>query len=180
MMTEFWDQLLRLTVRNVLLGGGWVFLILFAVCSIGLNGGQAGEKIVVGEVEDVILLPWGVKLPARIDTGASLSSLDARELRVEGGYAEFKLSKKYGGMKIRLPIVDWLIIRSSEASERRPIVEVELCIGSKRVHARVNLNDRSTVKYPLLIGRNALKENFIVDCMQERCSPPSCPEVSPK
>ena len=138
------------------------------------------RRLIVGEVEDVILLPWGIKLPARIDTGAATSSLDARDLKVEGGVAEFRLSKKYGGMQLRLPVVDWLTIRSSEASEERPIVEVEFCIGSKRVRTRVNLNDRSTVRYPLLIGRNALKENFVVDCMQERCSPPSCPEVLQK
>jgi hypothetical protein len=179
-MIELWNQLFRFTVKNILPWGGWLLFILLVACSIGSKGVQAGEKIVVGEVEDVILLPWGVKLPARIDTGASLSSLDAQDLKVEGGFAEFRLSKKYGGMQLRLPIVDWLTIRSSEASEQRPIVEVELCVGSKRVRTRVNLNDRSTVRYPLLIGRNTLKENFIVDCMQERCSPPSCPEASSK
>ncbi len=179
-MIEHLDQVFRFTIKTIFLWGGWAFPIFFVVGLIGSTGVQGEERVVVGEVEDVILLPWGVKLPARIDTGASLSSLDARDLRVRGGFAEFKLSKKYGGMQLRLPIVDWLTIRSSEASEKRPIVEVELCIGSKRVHTRVNLNDRSTVRYPLLIGRNALKENFLVDCTQERCSPPSCPEVSPK
>ncbi|HSB07227.1 MAG TPA: RimK/LysX family protein [Thermodesulfobacteriota bacterium] len=136
----------------------------------------AGEKIIIGEVEDVILLPWKIRLPARIDTGAATSSLDAQELKVGGGFAEFKLSEKFGGRQLRLPIVDWRHIRSSEARERRPIVEIEFCIGPKRVRARVNLNDRSKVKYPLLLGRNILKENFVVDCTQERCSPPSCPE----
>jgi hypothetical protein len=179
-MTEFWNQLFRFDIRNILPAAGWAFLTLFALVLIGFEGLQAGEKVVVGEVEDVILLPWGVKLPARIDTGAALSSLDARDLKIEGDFAEFKLSKKYGGLQLRLPIVDWLAIRSSESSEKRPIVEVDLCIGSKRVRTRVNLNDRSTVRYPLLIGRNALKENFVVDCMQERCSPPACPEVPPK
>ncbi len=139
---------------------------------------HAGEnKIVLGEVEDVILLPWGAKLPARVDTGAAMSSLDARDLKVKDGFAEFSLSKKHGGLQLRLPIVDWLTIRSSEASEQRPIVEIEFCIGPKRVHTRVNLNDRSTVKYPLLLGRNTLKEDFIVDCMRDRCSPPACAGV---
>ena len=159
----------------------WIFLLFFAAFYWGASDVlHAGEKIVVGEVEDVLLLPWGIKLPARIDTGAALSSLDARDLKVKDGFAMFKLGKQYGGMQLRLPIVDWLDIRSSETSERRPIVEVELCIGPKRVRTRVNLNDRSKVRYPLLIGRNTLKENFVVDCMQERCSPPACPEVSSK
>ena len=154
-------------------------LVFLMMVFMAISGPVHAEekKIVVGEVEDVILLPWGIRLPARIDTGAAISSLDARDLKVENGFAEFKLSKKYGGLQLRLPIVDWLIIRSSEASEQRPIVEIEFCIGPKRVHTRVNLNDRSTVKYPFLIGRNTIKEDFIVDCMRERCSPPSCPGV---
>jgi len=179
-MIEFVSPMLRFIAKNVFLSGGSVFLIFLAFLLVGTTGAYAGEKTIVGEVEDVILLPWGIKLPARIDTGAATSSLDARDLRVEGGVADFKLSKKYGGLQLRLPIVDWLTIRSSEASEQRPIVEVEFCIGSKRVRTRVNLNDRSTVRYPVLIGRNALRENFVVDCMQERCSPPSCPEVLKK
>jgi len=159
----------------------WIFLLFFVTFYWGASDVlHAGEKIVVGEVEDLILLPWGIKLPARIDTGAALSSLDARDLKVEDGFAKFKLAKQYGGMQLRLPIVDWLYIRSSEASEQRPIVEIDLCIGPKRIRTRVNLNDRSKVRYPLLIGRNTLKENFVVDCMQERCSPPACPEVSSK
>jgi hypothetical protein len=179
-MAELLDQLFRSVVRTILTGGGWVAFTLFALVLLGFEGVHANEKVVVGEVEDVILLPWGVKLPARIDTGAALSSLDARDLKVEGGFAEFKLAKKYGGLKLRLPVVDWLTIRSSEASEDRPIVEVEFCIGSKRVRTKVNLNDRSTVRYPVLIGRNTLRDNFVVDCTQERCAPPSCPEVPKK
>jgi len=177
-MIELGSPILRCVTKGFFQSGGPVVLVFWALLLIGYAGVHAADdKTIVGEVEDVILMPWGIKLPARIDTGAATSSLDARDLKVEGGLAEFKLSKKYGGMTLRLPIVDWLTIRSSEASEERPIVEVEFCIGPKRVRTRVNLNDRSAVRYPVLIGRNTLKENFIVDCMQERCSPPVCPEV---
>jgi hypothetical protein len=179
-MIEFGSPIFRFIAKNLFLPGGMVFLAFLSLLWVGTAGASANDKTILGEVEDVILMPWGIKLPARIDTGASTSSLDARDLKVEGGVAEFKLSKKYGGMQLRLPVVDWLIIRSSEAREERPIVEVEFCIGSKRIRTRVNLNDRSTVRYPVLIGRNALKENFVVDCMQERCSPPACPEVLKK
>jgi len=141
---------------------------------------EAGDKVTIGLVEDVILLPWGVKLPARIDTGAATSSLDARELTIKDNIAEFRLPEKYGGLQLRLPIVDWKTVRSAEARKRRPIVEVELCVGPKHVRVRVNLTDRSRVKYPLLLGRNVLKENFVVDCMRSRCAPPTCPEVQRK
>ncbi len=66
---------------------------------------EAGEKITVGLVEEVILLPWGVKLPARIDTGAAVSSLDARDIVIKGNTVDFRLPEKYGGLQISLPVV---------------------------------------------------------------------------
>jgi hypothetical protein len=141
---------------------------------------ESAERVTIGLVEDVILLPWGLRIPARIDTGAATSSLDARELTIRENMAEFKLPAKYGGMQLHLPIVDWKTIRSAEARDRRPIVEIELCVGPKRLHARVNLNDRSQVKYPLILGRDILRRNFSVDCMKSHCAPPTCPEVKAK
>ena len=142
-----------------------------------LTAGSAGaeEKTVLGGVEDVILLPWGIKLAARVDTGAAKSSLDAREIKVHDDVIEFKLPEKYGGLQIRLPNIGWRHIRTPEGLERRPLVELEICLGSKRFRTLVNLTDRSMVKYPLILGRNFLKENFLVDVKRERIHPPNCP-----
>jgi hypothetical protein len=157
--------------------GLMLFLLLSTFFLLAGDKGNAGQKITVGEVEDVLLLPWRVKLPARIDTGAATSSLDARELKVKNNMAEFKLPKKYGGMLLRLPVIGWQHIRSADFKERRPVVEITLCIGPKLIRTQVTLNDRSTVKYPLIVGRNILKDNFVVDCVQSHCLPPSCPEA---
>jgi hypothetical protein len=162
----------------------------FKACSIifllnvfafwGGNRVEAEERTRIGLVEEVILLPWGVRLPARIDTGAAQSSLDARELTIKDNMAEFKLPEKYGGLRLRLPILTWQTIRTAESQERRPVVEIELCVGPRHLRTRVNLNDRSRVKYPLIIGRNILRGNFVVDCMKSKCAPPSCPEAPSK
>ena len=157
-----------------------VDLMLFLVLAILLlpsGKGIAGEKITIGEVEEVVLMPWGLRLPARIDTGAATSSLDARELNVENNIAEFRLPKKFGNLQLHLPVVEWQSIRSADFAERRPVVEITLCMGSKLIRAQVTLNDRSRVSYPLIIGRNILKDNFVVDCTRSNCSPPKCPEV---
>ncbi len=138
----------------------------------------AQKEITVGTVEDVIMLPWGVKLPARIDTGAAKSSLDARELSIESNtVAVFKLPDKHGGTRIRLPIVEWRHVRTNEGLKKRPIVEIELCVGTKRLRTQVALDNRSEVKYPLLIGRNTLKGSFVVDVKRKHLLPPKC-EVS--
>lgn len=156
--------------------GPVILACAFMVMMMCGNAVAAQGKTTIGLVEDVILVPWGVRLPARIDTGAATSSLDARDIVVKGDIVEFQLPKQYGGMKLRLPIVGWKHVRSSEARERRPVVMMEFCLGNKLIRTQVNLNDRSRVKYPFLVGRKALKKDFVVDCMKERCAPPICPE----
>jgi hypothetical protein len=146
----------------------------------GISPVDAKEKIRIGTVENVALLPWGVELPARIDTGATTSSLDARNLTIRGRTAEFNLPQQYGGRQISLPIVNWKTVKSAGAKNRRPVVIVELCIGDRRIRTHVNLNDRSSVKYPLILGRNTLRHDFLVECSTTYCTKPSCPEVSPK
>ena len=138
---------------------------------------SADEKVTIGTVEDVILLPWSVKLPARIDTGAAKSSLDARELKVHEDRVEFKLPREYGSLHLRLPIIEWRHVRTPEGLERRPIVELEICLGSKRIRTLVNLADRSMVKYPLILGRNFLKEDFVVDVKRRRTAKPNCSDI---
>jgi hypothetical protein len=170
-------------VRLPAVGGGVLWAVLLAVvffCGSAGGEAEAKEKIRLGAVENVVLLPWGVLMPARIDTGAATSSLDARNLVVKGRMVEFNLPQQYGGRRIVLPMYKWKTIKTAEALDRRPVVIMELCIGSRRVRTHVNLNDRSSVRYPLIIGRNTLKHDFVIECSTSYCTQPSCPEVKPK
>ena len=157
-------------------------VLLSAILFIGAGDtpAESKEKIKIGAVENVVLLPWGVTMPARIDTGAATSSLDARNLVIKDKTAEFNLPQQYGGRQIRLPILKWKTVKSAGTKGQRPVVVVELCIGPKRVRTQVNLNDRSNVKYPLIIGRNTLMRDFIVECSTSYCAQPTCTEVTPK
>ena len=155
------------------------YLVLILLVSYGLvTMADAGEKLTVGLVEEVVLLPWGVRLPARVDTGAAMTSLDARNIQVKDGVAHFNLPEKYGGLALALPVIRYRNVRSSEARERRPVVEIELCVGPRKLKIKANLNDRSGVTYPVLLGRNLLQEGYVVDCDHTRCVPPSCPDLS--
>lgn len=144
---------------------------LFLLAGIGTG---APKEVILGTVEDVILLPWSVKLPARIDTGAAKSSLYAQELRIQENMAEFRLPEKYGGLRLRLLIVEWRHLRTTEGLKRRPVVDLELCIGPKRLRTKVALDDRAGLKYPLLVGRNTLSGTFIVNPKKRRFAPPHC------
>jgi hypothetical protein len=136
------------------------------------------EKVTIGEVEDVVLEPWTITLPARIDTGATLSSLDARDLRVRDNVAEFVLGRRYGSVPLRLPIVDWIYVRNSAGVEKRPVAKIHICLGSRKISTLVTLRDRSQMSYPFLVGRNILNGSFMVDTSRHRAVRPNCQSFS--
>lgn len=167
----------------------WFAVLLAVATAVGPNRlyAQAAEegappskpaKITVGAVEEVVLNPWGVSFPARIDTGADFSSLDARDIEVRNNIANFKLGKRYGGLQLHLPVVDWRYIQTSMGTEKRPVVEISVCLGSKLFRTPATLKDRSEMVYPFLVGRSALKGNFIVDASLSRTLQPACSEAS--
>ena len=131
-------------------------------------------KITLGVVEDVILSPWGISFPARIDTGADLSSLDARDIAVRNNVADFKLGKHYGGLRLQLPVVEWRHIQTAMGVEKRPVVEISICLGSRLLRTLATLKDRSEMIYPFLVGRTALSGTFLVDTSRSRTAQPSC------
>jgi hypothetical protein len=136
-------------------------------------------KITVGVVEDVILSPWGVTFPARIDTGADLSSLDARDVVVRNNVAAFKLGRRYGALELQLPVIEWRHIQTAMGTEKRPVVEISICLGSKLFRTPVTLKDRSEMIYPFLVGRSALRRNFVIDPSRSKAAQPTCsPESS--
>ena len=154
-----------------------IFLILpfiIALLSFTLLHAEDKTKTVIGTVEEVVLFPWGVKLPVRVDTGSGLSSLDVRDLTVKNKVAQFRLPEKYGNTLISLPVIHYSNVQSADSRTRRPVVEIELCVGSKRMRVQANLNDRSQLEYRLILGRNVLRQGFIVDCAQERIVSPKC------
>ena len=153
-----------------------ILLLIIAMLPFTSLHAEEKTKTVIGAVEEVVLFPWRVKVPARIDTGAGLTSLDVRDLTIKKKVAQFRLPEKYGNTLISLPVVGHCNIRSADSRGRRPVVEIELCVGLKRMRVQVNLNDRSQVEYPLILGRNVLKQEFIVDCAKERLNPPKCLE----
>ena len=141
---------------------------------------ETKAKVTVGAVEEAVLLPWKIKLPARIDTGAACSSLDARDIRIAGGMVEFRLPEKYGGTLLRLPVKGRRNVRSADGRMKRVLVDIEICIGTKRILTAVNLTDRSKMEYPFLIGRNVLANDFVVDVSESYLLPPACLTGTPK
>jgi len=170
------------------LAGSLLFIVL-SISGIGSLEAQVTDDtqraapieppmITVGAIEEVILSPWGLSFPARIDTGADLSSLDARDLVVRNNFAEFNLGKRWGSRRLRLPVIEWRRIQTSLGTEIRPVVEISICLGSKLFRTPVTLKDRSEMLYPFLVGRTALSGKFLVDASRSKAAKPMCAGAS--
>ncbi len=139
---------------------------------------------IIGRVEYVVMQDVAIKLKARIDTGAGVSSIDAKILQIKpaaGGNGErvvFEIRDDAGNAKsVERKIVEWAEIKGkgTKKSSRRPVVILDFCLGGKRLEGRINLADRSGFIYPVLIGRNILKTgDFLIDPSKTFMRQPGC------
>lgn len=114
---------------------------------------------------------FGGLIPAKIDTGARTSSLHAigieRFLSGRRKMVRFLLDVGSGASEpvvCELPHADRRTITSSNGqSEERLIIKTRLAIGSHVFRAEFSLTDRSDMKFPILVGRMALRRGFLVD-----------------
>ena len=128
-----------------------------------------GKKIVmIGRVEKVALPDFiSEKFKARIDTGATVSSIWASDIRVDKTGLYCKLfgegSPMYTGEELHFSEYSMRSVRSSNGYEElRYQVVINVSLAGRRVKAKVTLADRSGQIYPMLIGRNILRNKFIV------------------
>jgi hypothetical protein len=152
--------------------------MLMAITCILSGSAAAEEKTIIGAAEEVVIMPVGMRLAARIDTGAYSSSLDVCDYKVEGKYVTFKLSERCGNHAMRRPLLKMKTVRTSKGSDKRPVILLDICIGSRIIKTRVTLNDRSKMEFPVLIGRRALAGKFVVDVSRKNLLPPVCPGIN--
>lgn len=110
---------------------------------------QTENKIVIKAVEKVILISSGNSkrfINARIDTGATQSSIDVQLAR------ELGFNKQLGHVNVI----------SANGIKIRPLIEVDYELSGKKIKSTFTLADRSNLNYLVLIGRNDLK-GFLVD-----------------
>lgn len=139
-----------------------------------------GDKLLVGEIEKVLIKPLDNQVEARIDTGATTSSLDARNIqrfeRDNQSWVRFDLLNRQAGeiKTIERPLVRNAQIRQSNTDEpeTRPVVLMSLTLADKSLMVEFSLSDRRHLTYPVLIGRNAMKDIILVDVSRNNIAPP--------
>ncbi|GIT99033.1 hypothetical protein TSL1_18540 [Sulfurovum sp. TSL1] len=135
---------------------------------VNLNTEKPDSKIIIGALEYVRLVPPNVVLKARIDTGAKTTSIDARDItpfeRDGKQWVRFVCVSGEKEYTIERKVVRTVQIkRHGTESQDRYVVEMRIILGNVSQLISVNLNDRDEYKYPVLIGRNFLRDFFMVD-----------------
>ena len=131
------------------------------------------ERIVIGAVEKVELPEQKISLNARIDTGATTTSINAQDIkqfeRDGKKWVKFEVHDESGKLvTLEKPISRVVNIkRHGAADQDRYAVKVKLKLGEINLLTEVTLADRAKFTYPLLIGRNFLQDMAIVDVSKE-------------
>lgn len=125
-------------------------------------------KRVIGPTEIVAIADASIGLPARVDTGAKTTSVHAESIEVVDDVVHFELVCQDGRrVMLERPLAKVRQVRSATGSEKRVFVELTLSHGGHAKPVLVNLKDRSHMAYPLLLGRNWLMDDYIVDVSRD-------------
>ena len=125
---------------------------------------DSSDMKIISAVELVQVVDVGVTKEARIDTGATTTSMDAQDIVLFERDGKKWVKFKFAGKEIEKKMTGIVSIKRHGAEDtKRPSVMVRLALGDTTRNVKVTLTDRSRFTYPILIGRNFLKDMFLVD-----------------
>lgn len=145
---------------------------------------KLGKKHIIGATATVEEVRSDLMFRARVDTGATTTSLHVEEYTIED---EADRMENNVGKKIRFRMTnqdgesEWMESRISEVSVVKTSVDQELRykvlltlrLYEVKKRVLVTLKDRSHMKYPMLLGRNFLRGDFVVDVETKRPKKPT-------
>jgi len=135
------------------------------------------QPTILGGIEKVSIDSIKQSFDARVDTGATTSSLNAvdiKEFERNGkDWVRFHLADKSQATEdqkwIEAPVVRYVKIRQSttDQAERRAVIELWVKVGKIHEKAQFTLADRSQMSHPVLLGREFIKDIALVDVSKQ-------------
>ena len=145
---------------------------------------QADEdthKQIFGYIEDVRVMELERNMRAKLDTGATTSSIDAREIekfeKDDEAWVRFTVVNRDTEERqvLEEPVTRIVHIkRHGKDSQERYVVDLDFCIGDRLITEEASLTSRKKWNYPLLVGRNHLAGHVLVDSAVKDTREPSC------
>jgi len=143
-----------------------VNIFILIVFAINLNAQErCNTKQIIGSSAFITLPQIGiVNIKSKVDTGARTSSLHCSEILIDTTKKWVTFVPLNRIKSIKMPISKITAVKSSNASvEKRAFVKLNVIINNCLYTAEFSLTNRTGMRYPVLLGRSLLKNNFIVD-----------------
>ncbi|MEM7076990.1 MAG: ATP-dependent zinc protease [Pseudomonadota bacterium] len=136
-------------------------------------------KLILGEIERVLLNPPGLAVVARIDSGASSSSLHATDItefeRDGEDWVRFTVNAPEGDtpLTVEREILRYVRVfqQADKVGTRRPVVAMRVAVGNIQDTFDFTLADRSHLEHGMILGRNFLRDIALVDVSRRHVQP---------
>lgn len=155
---------------------------------------HAAEKkqTIVGYLEKVNIPAVSLTMKAKLDTGATTSSINANIIDIpekdafdnkakdEAMFVTFSIVNDDKETKnLKKEIVRFVNIKKKEGGlVTRPVIEMTFCIAGQLVKEEVNLSQREEFNYDVLVGRNMLsKARLLIDSSNQFTARPNCAQA---
>lgn len=138
------------------------------------------DKTVLGQAEWIYITKAKQNFKARIDTGATTSSINAVDIerfeRDGKKWVRFNITHNKDGNKeiIEAPVLRIAkIVQSSKpgVETERPVVKLHVRIGDVVHQSEFTLTNRLHMEFPVLIGRTFMQDVVLVDVSQDYIHP---------
>ena len=185
MSSDRMDGISTVALRPGLLPAMLVALAVWMVIVMNARGKDSvpkKEKRIIGATAMVTEVSSGLSFQARVDTGAETCSLHVERIDIQdktarrvhnvGKTIRILLKGKDGKSHwIEGVVADAVRVKSSSLPggeyDHRYKVRLTLEWKDVRKEVLVTLNDRTDMEFPLLVGRNFLSGDFLVDVSQD-------------
>ena len=127
------------------------------------------KKDVVGYVEKVKIFPGELIIRAKLDTGAKISSVDAQNVNIFKRGRERWVCFTIANHEGEVIYLERKILRTIKIKRKglrpqeRMVISLGICLKDTYKEVEVNLVDRDNFNHQMLIGRNFLHQDFIID-----------------
>lgn len=138
----------------------------------GVNSLKKKELKVIGWREWVALPDMGIKkIKAKVDTGARTSSLHAFDLKIytRGGqdFVKFKIHPEQrnakGEKEFSTKVIEYRKVKSSNGqTEQRPVILTTFKLFGEEWESEITLTNRDEMGFRMLLGRESLKNRFLI------------------
>jgi hypothetical protein len=128
----------------------------------------------IGATATITEVSSGLPFAARVDTGATTCAIHCEKLEIKnpnrdpkknvGKPIRFLVKNSEGQSKwVQSKIVDHVTVRNAAVDEERYKVELKFRWRDLEKLVAVTLDNRRKMSYPLLLGRNFLSDDFLVN-----------------